>query len=597
MQHMSRGQSVLGEPPGFERGSTSQPRQHRNGNGGFESGSPMENHSPSRLEFPRFDGDNPRAWIRKCNRYFQILSMIAEEHKHAMLLAKQQEHVVDAIIKRANTIHKSFPPPKPPFKQNQPFPNSQKPPTTPQKLPYKTTTEYNPPARRLLTAAEMKARRDKNLCYNCDEVFVPGHRYKQRQIYLIITEEEEMAYCEDVGDEDTHEDQVLVEDMTISLNTMSGNTDLNTLKIKGVAYGLEIQILIDNGSTHCFLDENIVQRLGCVTEYTTPMMVSVADGGKMISRKVCPKFVWGIQGQRFEYPVRVIKLGGCDMAKMIDNTAYSEHSLESGILRMGSRICVGSNEDLRRRIIKSVHDTAVGGHSEVSSTYQRAKSLFIWPRMQVDVGLWVKESDVYRTAIHEVMEQQTVSIAKAGIITSLNAWTAVHAAANPAWGRYDLRRTPAENINLPPALLSRVYVSAARKLSPAVPRELEEYIASAYSSIRQEEAKSNTPHSYTTVRTLLSILRISAALARLRFSDHVAQSDVDEALRIIQMSKLSLYSDDFQRSGLDTISDIYSILRDEAARANRMDVSYVHALNWISRKVSFLKLDKHSLGL
>lgn len=56
----------------------------------------------------------------------------------------------------------------------------------------------------------------------------------------------------------------------------------------------------------------------------------------------------------------------------------------------------------------------------------------------------------------------------------------------------------------------RAYISAARRLSPYVPKDLEEYIASAYSSIRQEEAKSNTPHSYTTVRTLLSILRISA---------------------------------------------------------------------------------------
>lgn len=58
--------------------------------------------------------------------------------------------------------------------------------------------------------------------------------------------------------------------------------------------------------------------------------------------------------------------------------------------------------------------------------------------------------------------------------------------------------------------VSSAYISAARRLSPSVPRELEEYIASAYSGIRQEEAKSNTPHSYTTVRTLLSILRISS---------------------------------------------------------------------------------------
>ncbi|MFX1569875.1 MAG: minichromosome maintenance protein MCM [Promethearchaeota archaeon] len=60
-----------------------------------------------------------------------------------------------------------------------------------------------------------------------------------------------------------------------------------------------------------------------------------------------------------------------------------------------------------------------------------------------------------RSALHEAMEQQTVSIAKAGIVATLKAQTAIIAAANPYSGRYDRYKTPTQNIRLPPSLLSR----------------------------------------------------------------------------------------------------------------------------------------------
>ena len=85
-----------------------------------------------------------------------------------------------------------------------------------------------------------------------------------------------------------------------------------------------------------------------------------------------------------------------------------------------------------------------------------------------------------------------------------------------------------EHAPLTPAQL-RTYVAMSKQHAPKIPEDLTEYVAAIYGELRRQEAMSDRPNSYTTPRTLLSILRLSQALAKLRF---------DNAVRTLRTSRL-----------------------------------------------------------
>merc|ERR1712083_1280134 len=187
-----------------------------------------------------------------------------------------------------------------------------------------------------------------------------------------------------------------------------------------------------------------------------------------------------------------------------------------------------------------------------------------------------KMNESTRSVLHEVMEQQTLSIAKAGIICQLNARTSILAAANPIHSKWDPRGTVMENIQLPPTLMSRfdlVFLildpqdeqydkKLARHLvslyykdqsqqdedlySMDILRDYVKYAKQSYNPVLSDAAGQQLIENYVEMRKigagrgqitayprqLESLIRLAEAHARMRFSNTVELMDVEEAARL-----------------------------------------------------------------
>ena len=180
-----------------------------------------------------------------------------------------------------------------------------------------------------------------------------------------------------------------------------------------------------------------------------------------------------------------------------------------------------------------------------------------------------------RSALHEVMEQQSASIAKGGIVATLNARTSILAAANPMYGKYDPFKNITENVALPIPLLTRFdlifvvrdipskekdrniarhiiglhkrgspeirsiidvdiftkYLAYCKRVDPVLTPEAEEKILEYYMKMRNVESEEMIT---VTPRQLGGLIRLATARARLLMKDHVDGEDAERAIFLIQ---------------------------------------------------------------
>jgi len=179
-----------------------------------------------------------------------------------------------------------------------------------------------------------------------------------------------------------------------------------------------------------------------------------------------------------------------------------------------------------------------------------------------------------RSALHEVMEQQSASIAKGGIVATLNARTSILAAANPMFGKYDPFKNLTENVNLPIPLLTRFdlvfvvrdipsqekdreiaqhilsqhgtsgtdttslidvdiltkYLAYAKRNDPVLTKEAENKIMEFYLKMRSVEGEDKEKMITITPRQLEGLIRLSTARARILLKNQVEEDDADRAI-------------------------------------------------------------------
>jgi hypothetical protein len=197
---------------------------------------------------------------------------------------------------------------------------NRKPSFIPHPKPVNPTTPSAPLKIQKLTKAEMVEHQLKGLCYNCDDKYFSGHKCKEQNHFMAISEDiseediETLLVSEspEITDITPPSDPPKVEPV-ISLNALTGFSAPQTLKLIGYIKHWKVIILVDSGSTHNFIHRCIAQETHCYIHAVNNFQIMIANGGSMKCGGHCENVCLQIGDYHLKSHMFAIDMGGCDI--------------------------------------------------------------------------------------------------------------------------------------------------------------------------------------------------------------------------------------------------------------------------------------------
>lgn len=163
---------------------------------------------------------------------------------------------------------------------------------------------------KILTHAEKQDRREKGLCFRCDGKFGPGHVCANKQLQLLVLEEEDKGVEEE---EEAAKTEAKLKNLQLSLYSITGITSKKSIKLWGELAGRKMVVLIDCRASHNFISSTVVEEEEFQVTKTAPYTVEVGDGRKIHCEGVCSKLILQIQGVEVQQDFYIFELGGVDV--------------------------------------------------------------------------------------------------------------------------------------------------------------------------------------------------------------------------------------------------------------------------------------------